>query len=240
MILVHETRYTLLFTCLLAAIAAFGCAKTKVSDRQRLVYEELARPGQIIVYNFAASASDVDPESSIARNFEIAPSTQTPEQLEEGRALGAQIATELVERIRDMGMVATHATDSTEPQINDIVIRGYLVSVDEGNRTKRVAIGFGSGGSELRTAVEGFQMTANGLRKLGYGTVQSGGGKTPGAAVGAVAFVATANPAGLIVSSGMKVAGEATGRSTIEGRAKSTAKEIAEVLKVRFKENGWI
>jgi len=51
--------------------------------------------------------------------------------------------------------------------------------------------------TELRTLVEGFQMTAQGQRKLGYGTVQAGGGKGPGTAVGLATFLATANPAGL-------------------------------------------
>jgi hypothetical protein len=47
------------------------------------------------------------------------------------------------------------------------------------------------------------------------------------------------NPVGLIISSGMKVYGEESGSSTVEGRAKATAKEIAEVLKQRFQEQGW-
>ena len=83
-------------------------------------------------------------------------------------------------------------------------------------------------------------MTAQGLRRLGFGTLDSGGGKSPGAAVGAVTFAATANPAGLIVSSGMKAYGEMSGSSKVEGRAKQTAKEIADVLEKRFREQGWI
>ena len=83
-------------------------------------------------------------------------------------------------------------------------------------------------------------MTAQGLRKLGSGTVDAGGGKSPGAALGVVGLIATANPAGLIISSGMKVYGEASGSSKVEGRAKATAKEIADVLKQRFQQEGWI
>jgi len=45
---------------------------------------------------------------------------------------------------------------------------------------------------------------------------------------------------GLIVSTGMKAYGEKTGSSGIEGRAKQTAREIADVLKKRFQEQGWI
>jgi hypothetical protein len=38
----------------------------------------------------------------------------------------------------------------------------------------------------------------------------------------------------------MKVYGEASGSSKVEGRAKATAKEIADALKQRFQEQGWI
>ena len=44
----------------------------------------------------------------------------------------------------------------------------------------------------------------------------------------------------LIIGGGMKVYGEYSGSSKIEGRAKATAKEITDVLKKRFQEEGWI
>lgn len=72
------------------------------------------------------------------------------------------------------------------------------------------------------------------------GTADAGGGKGPGAAVGTATFIATPNPAGLIVSSGMKVHGEASGKSKIAGRADVTVQEIAAKLKTRFQEAGWI
>ena len=126
------------------------------------------------------------------------------------------------------------------PRLNDLVIRGYLLSVEEGSATKRMAIGFGAGASHLSVAVEGYQMTAQGLRKLGSGTVGAGGGKGPGAAAPLAVILATGNPLGLIVSSGMKVYRETSGSSKVEGRAEQTAKEIVEQLKPRFRQQGWI
>jgi hypothetical protein len=120
------------------------------------------------------------------------------------------------------------------------MIRGYLLSIEQGSAAERLVLGFGAGASELRTLVEGYQLTAQGLRKLGSGTVDSGGSKTPGAALGVAGLVATGNPAGLIISTGMKIYGEESGKSTVEGRAQQTAKEIASQLKVRFQEQGWI
>jgi hypothetical protein len=38
----------------------------------------------------------------------------------------------------------------------------------------------------------------------------------------------------------MKVYGEKSGSSTVEGRAKQISQEIADALKKRFQEQGWI
>jgi hypothetical protein len=226
--------------CVLALAVAAGCASTKVSDRHEYMGGKIPRPHHIWVYDFAATPAEVPAESALAGQHSAHATPQTAEEIALGRKVGAEIATALVEEIFNMGLLAKRASAGTEPEINDLVIRGYLLSVDQGDATKRVAIGFGSGGSELTTAVEGFQVTAQGLRKLGSGTVGSEGSKTPGGAVGVAALIATANPAGLIVGGGMKVYGEYSGSSKIEGRAKATAKEIADQLKPKFQQQGWI
>ena len=225
--------------CLLVLLIVAGCASTQVSNRQILVNERIPRPDRILVYDFIANPADMPADSPLAGQY-IPDSPLTAEQIQAGRQVGAQIADELVAQIRAMGLPAVHGLSGTPPRVGDIVIRGYLVSVDEGSAAKRMLIGFGSGGSELRTVVEGYQMTTRGLRKLGSGTVDSGGSKGPGAAAPAAVAIATGNPIGLIVSGGMKVYGEASGSSKLEGRAKATAKEIAGVLKTRFEQEGWI
>jgi hypothetical protein len=60
------------------------------------------------------------------------------------------------------------------------MLPAYVLSFAEGSAAERVGIGFGSGASEVKTVVEGFQMTATGLRKLGSGSVEVGGSTTPG------------------------------------------------------------
>jgi hypothetical protein len=223
---------------LFALVVAAGCASTQISNQQQLVSGKLARPNQVWVYDFAATADGVPAESALASHAYS--SSQTDEQIAIGRQLGAEVATQLVQEIQGMGMPAARAGAGTMPQVNDLVIRGYFVSVDQGNAAERLVIGFGSGASDLKSVVEGFQMTPQGLRKLGSGTVDSGGSKGPGASLGVVGLLATGNPAGLIVSTGMKVYGEASGSSTIQGRAKATAKEIGDVLQTRFQRQGWI
>jgi Domain of unknown function (DUF4410) len=106
--------------------------------------------------------------------------------------------------------------------------------------SRRVLVGFGSGAAELRTAVEGYQMTAQGLRPLGRGEIRSGGGEMPGIVLPLAVVAATANPIGLVVGGAVKATGEITGSDTIEGAAKRTADEIAAQLRTAAEAQGWI
>lgn len=217
-----------------------GCASTKVTNRERLVYDLLPKPNNILVYDFGATAADIPADSTLASEASAPAAPPTEEQSALARQLGISIAAQLVEQIRKMGLPATQVSGKATAKVSDIVIRGYLVSVEKGSAAKRMTIGFGSGGSELTTFLEGYQMTATGLRKLGSGTIAAKGAKGPGASLGAASWLVTGSPIGLIVGGGMKIYGEASGSAKIEGRAKQTAKEIADVLKERFIEQGWI
>jgi len=226
--------------CLFALVLAIGCASTKVTEQTPLINETMARPNQIWIYNFAATPADIPADSSIRDEISAPTTPPTAEQLEMGRQLGALIATGLTADIQAMGLSATTAGTGSSPQAGDAIIRGYLVSVESGGEVKRFVIGFGYGASEMDTVVEGYVMTPRGLQRLGSGTVSSSGSKTPGLVVPAAMAIATGNPIGLIVAGGAKVYGEASGRNTVEGRAKATADEIAEQLKIRFEERGWL
>lgn len=232
-------RVVTLAFCLLLAALLTGCASTKLTANQPVSAERLPRPGQIWIYDFTFNPAEVQADSALA-NAEAPATPPTAEEAAMGQELGTSIATNLVREIQAMDMPAAEAAAATKPQINDIVIRGYLVSVDQGSRAKRMTLGFGSGGSELTTLLEAYQMTPSGLRKLGSATVNSGGGKGPGGAVGAAMWVVTGSPVGLVVGGGVKIYGEASGKATIRGRAEATAKEIAERIKIKFQEQGWI
>ena len=224
--------------CVISLLA--GCASTEVTNRQRLVYSRLPKPDHIYVYSFADNFADVPADSIFAGQSHSPVTPPTDEEAALGRKLGADIATQLVANIHELGLPAVQVSAPPVLKVNDIVIRGYLVSIEAGSAAKRMTIGFGSGGSELTTVVEGYQMTATGLRKLGSATTGAEGGKGPGASLGAAGWLITGSPVGLIVGGGMKIYGEASGKATIEGRAEATAKEITALLKQRFQEEGWI
>ena len=228
-------------TCLFALVVVVGCTSTDVTERQSSVGEEkIARPDRIIIYDFTTTPADVPADSVLASRYAEHSAPQTAEEIEAGQKLGALVAQELAAEIRDMGLSAVRAADQPAPRAGDVVIKGYFVSIDEGSAKKRILIGFGSGSAELRTVVEGYQATAEGLHPLGSRELEAGGGEMPGVLVPLAVVAATGNPVGLVVGSASKLLGEKTGSATLEGTAKRTAKEIAKELTDPFEKQGWI
>jgi Domain of unknown function (DUF4410) len=227
-------------SCVFALLLLAGCASTRVSDRESYAGAKLPRPDRILVYDFAATPDEVPAQSALAAAPAVGTTPQTAKDIEEGHKLGAAVAKELVADLQGMGLPAVEAAGQPAPRVGDYAIKGSFVTIEEGSAGKRVLLGFGSGAADLETVVEGFRMTDQGLVKLGGGKVDSGGNKTPGVAVPLAVMAATANPLGLIVVGGMKAYGEVSGSSTIEGRAKATADEIAAQIKVQAEKQGWI
>jgi hypothetical protein len=232
-------RRIALYPLALALLLA-GCASTQVTQQTPVSNPGLPRPNRIWVYNFVADPADMPADASIKGDISTPTTPPSPEDIAEGRRLGALIAQNLVGDLNQMGMTAVQAGPGATPHVGDGVIRGYLVSVQSGGMVKRFVIGFGAGTSEMDTVVEGYAVTPEGWRKLGSGTLSSSGNKMPGMVAPAALAIATGNPIGLIVVGGMKVYGEASGRNALEGRAKATADAISEQLKIRFQDRGWI
>ena len=149
--------------CLLVLVLLAGCASVKVYDTENLVTGKIPRPNHILVYNFAATPADA-PE--LAHQYAAADTSQTAEQIQVGRQLGAQIASEVAAAIRAMGLPAEAVPIGTPLEMNDIVFKGYLISVQEGSAAKRAAIGCGSeaGSCGRRCSLP---EDAAGMRRLG-------------------------------------------------------------------------
>lgn len=215
-----------------------GCASITITEREEYVGERLARPAQILVHDFAVTAEGLPKWSELGQEY--VGSQASMEDVEAGRELGGAMAKDLVKRIQEMGLTAAHATDESPPEVGDLILVGYLISVDEGSVLERVVLGFGAGAAEISSRTEGYVATKQGVRKLGSGTVTSKPGKAPGAMIPVVLFAATANPIGLIVTLPLKIGQELTGRSTMKGVGRRMTKKIAEALEVKFREQGWI
>jgi len=216
-----------------------GCPSTKVMVHQKyLPVEQAQKPNRIIIFNFAATPDDIHPSDAISGYYRKRAEDQTDEEIQVGRELASILAKELVNEIRKTGLPAEHDEEGSAPGIGDLLIQGEFVSIDPGNRTKRLLIGFGAGAGNLETHVELYQITANGPRLVGKKVIEARGGKMPGLIVPVASVVA--GPALVPVVLGGAITAREVLPKTLQAAGKGTAKEIAEVLSKRFAELGWL
>ncbi len=231
----HQPFATLV---LLAAAAGLGCASAGVTRTQQYVEEsEVAKPSVVLVYDFATSAADVMVDTT-GPDFIGGDGTQA-EKSELARQVATALSESLVEELGERGIQAKRAGAGTSPPQNALLIKGRFLTLDEGDRTKRMVVGLGAGSTELRIAIEVFQATASGVRRLSEGQAEASGSKMPGMAipvgVGAAAGTAVASAA---ISGTLSVTREV--RGGLEADAARLAEEIADRAKAFYERRGWL
>jgi hypothetical protein len=228
-------------TSLIALLLLAGCATSDVTARRSSVGDEqLVRPGRTIIHCFAATPDDIPADSAIAGHYDRRDTPQTTQEVAVGRRLGDQVAVRFVDEILKTGLPAERAGSGSLPQRGDLIIKGEFVSINEGSRLKRMLIGFGAGSAELKTFVEGYQVTADGLRPLKSVEVKAAGGKMPGMLVPVVGGAVAGSAGTSVAISGSLNIAQEMGPESIEGAAKRTANEIGKVLSEAFKRQNWI
>jgi hypothetical protein len=226
----------------LAVFLLVGCAPTKVDTTGEYTGKEpLARPNRVLVYDFAVSPDDVSLNSAIGTKLAnlVKGSPKNEEQLKVGRAVAKALSEGLVKEIQDLGLPAERAT-VVEPLVSKtLAIEGQFLSINEGNRLRRMVIGFGVGGTEVKTQVQVSLGTDSGRQLVQEFETAAQSSKKPGMGpmVGVGAAASTAGTAAA-VSGGVGVATEFN--QTVEGDAKRTAKEVAKTLSRFFFSQGWI
>jgi hypothetical protein len=121
----------------------------------------LAQPDRILVYDFAVSADDVSLDRAVGAQLlqHLKGTSQTEEQLKIGRAMAQTLSAELVAAIQKLGLPAERAGNTPLLTDNTLAIEGQFVSIDEGNRLRRMVIGLGAGATEVKTQVQVYAVT---------------------------------------------------------------------------------
>lgn len=140
-----------------------GC----VSNNTRLVSrtESLPRPDHILVHDFAVSPNEVSPGNTLIYKLhhnELRGPSQTSEQVQIGRAVASVLSEKLVNEIRSLGLPAERAWGVQPLAKGSFSLEGQFMTIDEGNRTQGITIGFGVGNAKVRTLVQGYLGTADG------------------------------------------------------------------------------
>jgi hypothetical protein len=229
-------------TALLGLMLVSAC--TSMQNQAEPGAAMLPRPQVVIVDTFAASPDEVKLDEGLSTEIEQAikekrGTSRTEQELQAGRQVTDAIADKLVVEIRDMGLRAERGSALPAGTQNAVLIKGQLVSIDEGNRTERVLIGLGAGRSDVRAQVQVYDMTSAGSRLIDTIEVDAKSGLAPGMAetmgVGGLTghlLVST------VVGGGLHVADEAIGANVVAD-ADRASKGIAKQLSALFAKEGW-
>jgi hypothetical protein len=132
-----------------------GCARVSTEHVQKST-DRLARPELILVHDYQVSRDEVQLDSAISSRVKRAMKS-TPEadaQLKVEQEVSRALTTTLADEIQKLGIPAEPARMASPAAGPTLSIEGQIVSIDEGNKAKRLVIGFGSGASEVRTLTQ--------------------------------------------------------------------------------------
>jgi hypothetical protein len=225
----------------LALLAACTSTQSEVETGDAM----LPRPEVVIVDRFATSPAEVTLDEGLSTEIEQAlkaesGTSRTQQEVQAGRQVADAIADKLVVEIQDMGLRAERGSALPAGTQNAALVKGQLVSIDEGNRTERVIIGLGAGRSDVRVDAQVYEVTPTGRQLIDTIEVDAKSGLAPGMAetmgVGGLTghlLVST------VVGGGLHVADEAIGANVVAD-ADRAAKGIAKQLAALFTQQGWI
>src|SRR5215831_4773970 len=168
----------------LALTVMAGCARVSTESVLKST-DRLPRPELILVHDYQVSRDEVQLDSAISSRVKRAVKS-TPEaedQIKVEQKVSRALTTTLVDEIRKLGIRAEPAAMASPVAGPTLSIEGQIASINEGNKAKRLVVGFGSGASEVRTLtrvyevtseeghrlVEDFYTTAKSSRKPGFG-----------------------------------------------------------------------
>jgi len=220
--------------------ALIACAPTHVQQSQTYSGAPLPRPDIVVVNDFAVTPDQVKLDSGLrARLMNVVnPAPASAREIEDGRRVTATISRTLVEEIRKMGLPARQSLPGeTAGAGNRLIVDGQMVSIDEGNRTRRNLIGLGAGHSTVQADMQVYYDSSNGARLLESFEGVAESSRKPGAAETMGAGAATGRVA---ESSAVGVGTGVISGSDADSDAQRMAKEIAKKLSVLFVRQGWI
>lgn len=242
--MVHRLRSRLATAFLGTAFALAllsGCAPTKVTPVQPYQGTQMPRPNVVVVTDFLASPDTVKVDTGIGARLRnrLSNTSQSTEQAEDDRRVTAKISQILVAEINKLGLPAIQGNDPTLWRGEaKLIVGGEILSIDEGNRTRRNMIGLGAGKSDIQARADIYYSSSFGEpRFLQSFAADAQSSRKPGAAetMGVGAATSRAAESGAVTAvSGTEMSGD------VEGDSERMAKAMAAQLAAFFAGQGWI
>ncbi len=225
----------LVLFCLILMILG-GCATAKV-DQTKKTTGPLPRPDMVIVNDFAVTSAEVKLDQGVVSKVmrDSDSRSVSEEENKVGHMVASKLSEFLVEELREVGIEATRASSQVRPSSTTLMLTGQFITIDEGNQTARVWVGFGMGGSELRTRIQAMQD----VRLIAEAETVTKSSVKPGMLTSLGIGAAASNVVPIVIG------GVTTGVSEaflgiVEADAKRTAKEVAKKVEKAYQDRGWL
>jgi hypothetical protein len=217
-----------------------ACAPTTVEPQQDYSGSALPRPDRVIVYNFAVSPDEVELDQGLSA--ELVRSLQSASTTEQERMAGQQVARAiagtLVGEIINTGLYAEPAQESPPFPDNVVLIKGQILSIDEGNRTLRTLIGLGAGGTAVEADAQVLYLAQGTTTPRLIENMQAAARSDRLPGVGETLF-----PGELLINLVTGAAGAAadeTFGANVEADGKRMGRQVADNVAPVFAGQGWI
>jgi hypothetical protein len=228
----------------LPAVPLAGCSHASVETTRVYQGTTLAKPMAVLVRDFTVQPTDVTLDSGrIARLRRVmSGSNDVQKQTVAAQSVIDALSNGLVEEIDKMGLTARRvaANDDVSATAATVLIDGNIVSINEGNRAKRVVIGFGAGASDVETSVVLSYVAPQAItRQLARFQAKGSSGYAPGMLPTAGVGTAVGAASTVAVSGGTQAIRETQG-ATVSHNADDISGKIADQLRAIFAEQGWV
>jgi hypothetical protein len=227
---------------LLGVLVLAGCASAAVTQQAQRAPADYDRPSQIVIYPFAANPAEVTLNQSIIQKAYRGATgdNQNADQLQIAHDTAQAICQQVVSDLTSQGYNAICAQRGTfVAGGNILIIDGALTNISEGNRLRRLVIGFGTGASTLDSNVSMYQRIGGNLNQVLAFSTHADSGKMPGAAVMAPVGVAAGGGAAAVVGMNAAVGGAKTYSSSTSSLAKKTSDQIVKTVTDYTARAGW-
>lgn len=197
----------------LTALLIAGCGATTVSPAFPTT-DGLPRPDRVLVYEFAATADDLQIKTGLdpAVFGRGGGDAQTQEEIQVGRAFAKALADNLAQELRSRGIDAARGAETAQLGATTVSIRGMFLRKSRSDGS--TLGGFGLGDGQVRARIQIFQGPGHQLRL--------------------VAEAESATQTSLKPGSGAPLAG------AVETDARRTAVPVADKIADYYKRQGWI
>lgn len=209
----------------------FGFGGAKVTDRRDVGLGPVATPQMIYVTDFDLEVQDVKSgpgllpqrKQPIGPRPNIGPRARSAQKDPEvyAREIVELMATSLVKELTKKELSAQRFNTGGPLPANGLLVRGVFAQVDEGNRLRRVAIGFGAGDTEVQVFVSVDDLVRGSPKPFYELDTKAESRKLPGAVITMNPYVA----AGKYILSGRDL------EKNITQTASKIAADIAEHIK---------